>query len=297
MEILVKAGDGPSPTSYKDGDIVQAFSMDQIYFCHAQHVCHITNFDLDSTSGLRVADPLLIKFLEKTHIYKFQRVNSNEVVRTNLQTGEQKTLSPTIDQDGESIHAYDYLSNKLKSSRHKVFGSSGLEYWYGGAKKFHDLDINDIWNDIETHTYYLQSNHINWPLADIEKKRFLPINCCEHTCEDHHDDHEHHDDHDDAACLACTCSCDLSECTDDFISERISCIDIVHNEGSEEEYNEILHRRKYNVPYWDMSESLSINVDQVRDIEREMDIRLPLSLRPAAKVLTVNKIDSGQVIL
>ena len=51
------------------------------------------------------------------------------------------------------------------------------------------------------------------------------------------------------------------------------------------------------MPYWDMSESLSINVDQVRDIEREMDIRLPLSLRPAAKVLTVNKIDSGQVIL
>ena len=51
MEILIKVGDGPSPTSYKDGDIVQAFSMDQIYFCHAQHVCHITNFDLDSTSG------------------------------------------------------------------------------------------------------------------------------------------------------------------------------------------------------------------------------------------------------
>ena len=97
-----------------------------------------------------------------------------------------------------------------------MFGSSGLEYWYGGAKKFHDLDINAIWNDIETHTYYLQSNHINWPLADIEKKRLLPMNCCEHTCEDHDDDHGH--DHDDTACLACTCSCDLSECSSNFIS-------------------------------------------------------------------------------
>ena len=46
-----------------------------------------------------------------------------------------------------------------------------------------------------------------------------------------------------------------------------------------------------------MSESLTINVDEVRDIERELDIRLPLNLRPAAAVLTVNKIDSGQVTL
>ena len=121
------------------------------------------------------------------------------------------------------------------------------------------------------------------------------MNCCEHTCEDHDDDHGH--DHDDTACLACTCSCDLSECSSNFISERISSIDIVHNEGSEEQYNEILHKRKYNVPYWDMSESLTINVDEVRDLERELDIRLPLNLRPAAAVLTVNKIDSGQVTL
>ena len=65
------------------------------------------NFDLDSTSGLRVADPHG-KFLEQTHIYKFQKeVNSNRSSsKDNLQTGEQKTLSPTIDQDGESIHTY-----------------------------------------------------------------------------------------------------------------------------------------------------------------------------------------------
>ena len=45
-----------------------------------------------------------------------------------------------------------------------------------------------------------------------------------------------------------------------------------------------------------MSESLSINVDQVRDIEREMDIRLPWSLRPPQSSYR-NKIDSGQVTL
>ena len=41
MEIIVKINDGPSPTSYKDGDVVQAISMSNIYYCHAYHKCRV----------------------------------------------------------------------------------------------------------------------------------------------------------------------------------------------------------------------------------------------------------------
>ena len=52
MEIIVKINDGPSETSYKDGDIVQAFTLDEIYLHHAQNKCNVRNFAL-TTDGMR----------------------------------------------------------------------------------------------------------------------------------------------------------------------------------------------------------------------------------------------------
>ena len=63
MEVIVKINDGPVASSYKDGDIIQAFTLDEIYYHHAQNKCDIKNFGL-TTDGTRSPDPLLIKFLE-----------------------------------------------------------------------------------------------------------------------------------------------------------------------------------------------------------------------------------------
>lgn len=286
MELIVKINNGPSSTSYKDGDIVQAFSMRDIYFCHAQHKCHVKNFPLNPVTGLRTPDPLLIKFLEKINTYKFQRVNSNEVVRTNLITEEQDTVSPTPNSTGEYLHPYKYISNQLKRDRHLIFGSSGLEYWYG--KERVDIDIDAVWNDIETHTDFLKSDHTFYPLSSLEKRKFLPLNCCSHVHDDHHD---HHEDE----CLSGECSCDRSECNIEFITERISSIFTVENEGLEGEYNNILHKRKFQVPYWDFVSSLSTNVDDIRNPNREVDLRKVLDLRSDAGLLTIDKVVAGVV--
>ena len=81
MEVIVKINDGPVASSYKDGDIIQAFTLDEIYYHHAQQKCHVKNFGLE-TNGSRTPDPLLINFLERTKTYKFERINSNYVKRT-----------------------------------------------------------------------------------------------------------------------------------------------------------------------------------------------------------------------
>ena len=86
MEIIVKINDAPSQDSYKDGDIVQAFTLDEVYYHHAQNKCNVKNFGLDDVTGNRSPEELLIKFLEKTKTYKFERLNSNEVKKTNLIT-------------------------------------------------------------------------------------------------------------------------------------------------------------------------------------------------------------------
>lgn len=287
MEIIVKINDGSSSTSYKDGDIVQAFSMQNIYYCHAQHKCHVRNFGL-ATDGMRIADPLLIKFLEKTRTYKFERMNSNDVKRTNLITSEESIFNTTPNDNGEKIDVYQYVSRRIKNKDHVIFRSNGLEYWYGKHRS--DIDVDSIWNDIETHTNFLQSDHIHFPLSDIEKRRFLPMSCCTHGHSHDHTDLPTHN-----ACLDCTCGCDTSECSNDFISERLSSISTAHNVGTDEEYNEIIHKRKYQVPYWDLTSVLSLDVDDTRNTNKEVDLRKPLSLRPAADLLIQDKIATGVV--
>jgi len=281
MEIILKINDGPAASSYKDGDIVRAFSMNEIYYHHAEHKCHVRNFGV-TTDGTRMADPLLIKFLEKTRTYKFERVNSNEVLRTNLLTEEQKTLSTNMDADGERIDVYQYVSRRIKNKNHLMFRSNGLEYWYGKTRS--DIDVDAIWNDIETHTDFLQSDHIYFPLADIEKRTLLPINCCMH---------EHTHDYTDLpahnACLNITCGCVLSECSVDFVSDMNSPIVSIINEGTEEEGIEVLHKRKFQVPYWDLTSILSLDIEDIRNINKEVDLRKPLLSRPAADLFTRDK--------
>jgi len=287
MEIVVKVNDGSSPSSYRDGDIVQAFSMQQIYYCHAQHKCHVRNFDF-TTDGMRVADPLLVKFLEKTNTYKFERLNSNDVKRTNLITGEESIFNTTPNDNGERINVYQYVSRRLKNKNHLIFRSNGLEYWYGKSRS--DIDVDSVWSDIETHTDFLQSDHIHFPLSDIEKRMFLPMSCCTHGHSHDHTDLPVHN-----ACLDCTCGCVLSESSNDFISERLSPIFIVHDEGSDEEYNEITYKRKYQVPYWDLTSILSLDVDDIRNTNKEVDVRTSLPLRPAADLLSRDKVVAGVV--
>ena len=286
MEIIVKINDGPSPTSYKDGDVVQAIPMSNIYYCHAYHKCRVSNFGF-TAGGMRIADPLLIKFLEKTRVYKFERLNSNDVKRTNLITGEEGVFNNIPNDNGERLDVHQCVSRWIRDDKHSIFISNGLEYWYGKDRGV-DVDIDSIWSDIETHTDFLQSDHIHFPLSDIEKRRFLPMGCCTHGHSHDHTDLPVHN-----ACLDCTCGCTLSECDVDTVSDRSASIDIVHNEGTEEEYSETLYKRKYQVPYWDLTSTLSLDIDDIRNTSKEVDLRKPLQERPAVDLLTLDKIAAG----
>jgi hypothetical protein len=226
--------------------------------------------------------------LEKTNTYKFERLNSNDVKRTNLITGEESIFNTTPNDNGERINVYQYVSRRLKNKNHLIFRSNGLEYWYGKSRS--DIDVDSVWNDIETHTDFLQSDHIHFPLSDIEKRMFLPMSCCTHGHSHDHTDLPVHN-----ACLDCTCGCVLSESSNDFISERLSPIFIVHDEGSDEEYNEITYKRKYQVPYWDLTSILSLDVDDIRNTNKEVDVRTSLPLRPAADLLSRDKVVAGVV--
>tara|TARA_R110000824_G_scaffold288815_1_gene477272 strand:+ start:1051 stop:1956 length:906 start_codon:yes stop_codon:yes gene_type:complete len=301
MELIVKVGnpDGPQ-TSYRDGDIIQTFSPDRILLSNAENICNVNNFPINSVTGLRENDSLFMKFLELKNTYKFERVNSNDVKRTNMITGEEEILNTTPNDEGEYINAYQFISRRLKSARHCIFGSSGSEIWYGKTRSSVDLDA--LWNDIETHTSQLKQNNMSWNFSPIEKRRFLVMNCCGHGHPHTHEDAISH-----AACINCTCGCDLHELSEDFANERIESVQIDGDPIIEEEigvdsgdptFEQILvAKRKFTVPYWDYDSLLSLDVDNIRNPNAQVDARKELDSRPTGDLLTVNKIDAGIIII
>ncbi len=127
MELILKIDDVSGDKSYKDGDIVQAFSNDKILMCHAEMKCHVNNFPLDDVTGLRPNDGLLMKFIEKTSKFKFVRVSHTEVKKINLDTLVETTIGASPNGDGESMHLHSFLTDRFQNSNHLIFGQSDAE--------------------------------------------------------------------------------------------------------------------------------------------------------------------------
>ena len=259
MELILKTGDVSGDKSYKDGDIVQAFSNDRILICHAEIKCHVNNFPLDIVTGLRPNDGLLMKFMEKTNKFKFVRVNQTEVKKIDLGTLEETVIGLSPNGDGESMDVHLFLTHRFKNLRHMTFGQSDAEIWYAGRKS---TDIDAIWNDIETHTEYLKSDHFSWPLTDLEKRHFYPMNCRGNS------------------------GGVIKELSSDTVNKR--------HENAIDGSDIIVAKRKWQVPYWDLS---GVNVDDIRNKDKMVDGRVDREERPFVDNINVDKIEAGIIVL
>lgn len=268
MELIVKVKSDGSNPYYQDGDVVEAMSLDRIYLAHAEMICNPTNFDFN-TFGMRDRNTLLEKFQEATHVYKFERVNSNDVRRTNLLTNEQDILNTTPNSDGEAINAYQFISRRVKNPNHKIFGTHGSEVWYGKMRNDAEVFIPVAWNHIETESDNLQDNHNNWPFTDLEKRHFVCIN----TSGRNYDGD----------------SFTRVELSGDTVTTRSMPV----LEDSEDDEQSMLAKRKWFVPYWDLSSELGNSVDDLRNKDLECDCRKPMNEREHIDILTYDKVAEG----
>ena len=265
MELIVKTIDVPGDSSYKDGDIVQAFSNDRIHMCHAEMICSPDSSPLNTVTGLRSNDGLLMKFTEAVSKYKFVRLNTNEVKRINLIDSSEDIISNTANANGERIDIHQFLKTRLSFKNHKIFGSSGAEIWYGGSRQH---NIQDIWNDIETHTDNLMVDHSSWPLTDTEKRHFLPLNASGFK------------------------NGSISEISSDTVNTRHSPAVKTETVDGEQQVV-VVAQRQWQVPYWDLSTDLGININDVRNMEILLDARKPQEERPYIDNINVDKVSAG----
>lgn len=170
-EIVLKVKDSPT---YKDGDILCAFSDRRISDVHVQHICHPKNHDFNS-DGLRDRNTLLEIHLQNVMEFRFERVSKTEMKRYNLRTGEVDLFSDKPDVNGERIDVPFYLKRRKGNARHKIFGSLGSEIWYGGNARPTEESLDKVWVDIEDRTDDKKSNYPLFPISETEKAHFLGL--------------------------------------------------------------------------------------------------------------------------
>lgn len=273
MELIVKVKSDGSNPYYQDGDVIEAMSLGRIHLAHAEMICHPDNFGFN-TNGTRDLNTLLHKFQEATHTYKFERINSNDVKRTNLLTGEEDILNTIPNAEGEAINAYKYISRRLKSPRHKIFGASGSEIWYGKMRNDAEVFVPVAWNHIETESDNLQNNHNSWPFTDLEKRHFICINTSGRSYTGD--------------------SFTRVELSGGTVTERVLPATEDIPEDAPDDYEVVtLAKRQWFVPYWDLSSQLGHSIDDLRNKDLECDCRKPMNEREHIDILTYDKIAEG----
>jgi hypothetical protein len=279
VELVLKINSsGDSQTQYQDGDIIEAFSDTRIHFCHAEMICHHDKFPFNG-DGLRDHNTLLENLLQNTSKYKFVRLNPTEVKRINLLSLEESIISSVPNVSGEYMNVAQFVQHRVAHPKHRIFGTVDSEVWYGGSSSRDRATCDAIWNDIETHSDNLQADHPHWPLGSAEKTRCLPLNCV---------------GWDDENSL-------VREISNSTASERSGAVtrEVADPEDSGEMITEMVAKRRWQVPYWDLALELGVNIDDVRNLSKAVDARsdAPAEDRNHMDDVNLDKVVEGIVSL
>lgn len=176
-EIIINTN--PS-ASYEDGDIVCAFNDRNISYTHASHICN-HNYSGFNSSGLRPYGKSQ-RFLDCIYQYRFERLNTHQVRR--VETDYTGSIISEETFGKPDIHVEEFLNRRIKSEKHRIFGTTGYEIWHGGTKDTSVEAVNFAWNMIQNSCDCRNTpgqcpccgqDHTLWPLGRLEIRHFLCV--------------------------------------------------------------------------------------------------------------------------
>ena len=238
MDLLVSSRTNGVNPAYQDGDVVCTFTQEKCLWANAKNLCNEENAEPNIITGY-YDNILLREFLEYTSIFKYVRLNSNEVERTRLADGEIDTVGGFSVNGGQSVTVEEFVKASLSTNDVRIFKVGGKEVWYSGFCGY--MRIRSLWDKIHEHSNYRSNENTNWPLTDTEKKVFLSVSHCHMLSNGDGVTH--------------------IECNASTAAEKRKAI---------YENGVLKKRRRFFVPYWDYD---YIDTDTVRDSGKESDFR------------------------
>lgn len=236
------------PLTYQDGDIVDTFSISRIRIAAAQSLFNPKLFGFNA-SGLR-DDSALMQVVDAFSAFKFERAGNNSALMTDLTTGVQELA--------EFEHLDEYIKRRVSSQSHLVWGTQGSEVWY--TKRRDNIDHVALWDLIEQVSYHIREDYSHWPLSEIEKAFFLPVSMIGKAYQPD----------------GTTQDVELSDPTVFARKEPVTTVDGFDPDG--EPIVVQTQKRKWQVPYWDFTDTLGTDVDLIRStkvVDARVDDDIP----------------------
>lgn len=180
------------------------------------------------------AEQMCVDHLRESYL---KAVSQYQLQRVGSSVEKRNLVTGSVDVIGTTpneLGEYIHVEQFLKRKR-ETFGDSGSERWYGGHS---GRSCGAIWDQIEDFSALRRADFHDWPLTDTEKRHFLPISCC-----------------------------GTGELSHGTASSRVESV------YTDDETPTLLKKRRWFVPYWDLTDSLGISVDDVRNGETLVDVR------------------------
>jgi len=234
--LIVPNDKGPDP-QYQSGDPLVVWNNRRIRQVHAEHICH------PRVDGLKVKGlacngyPMLRKMLELTKQYQYERQSTNEVLRTNLRTSEEDTMSPTATDPKLRMQVAQTCEAAVAAGSKRVcFGTLENLVWFGGRTYVADSDLEAVWTQIETLSAHRERDFISIPWGRADGFAFLAIT--------------------------------LTNMSDERANELV----MPDIDDTDPENPITIRRRRFKIPWEDLAE-MKGHVDDVKNAEKFTDLR------------------------
>lgn len=168
-ELVIKVDNGLFP-AFENDDVMSAYNRRTIRRTYAEQICFANR-------------PLLQFYLATVSQYRMDRINRSEVRRTTTASLSEEVFGPRPNARGEYIHVEQYVASRLAHPAHRIFGTAGREFWFGGRKDTSHAKLDLVWAEIERYTAYRESQFERWRHTPAWFKK-----CCIVAVEDFTDD-------------------------------------------------------------------------------------------------------------
>ena len=169
--LLVNVHDrGPDDTSFRDGDIINAFSWNQTRKTHAEQICHVKQ--MQGGPGLRrpATEWRRLAWFENTYEFRLERIPGD-----NVNIRRVKLADMTTEDIEFGVPITEWFDAKIQHPQHRVFGTSGDEIFYTGKQDFSESAIDAAWAYMEANTGFAEADHNFRELGADEAKFHLHL--------------------------------------------------------------------------------------------------------------------------
>lgn len=192
--LLLKVSDN---NSYKDGDILCAFSRRCIEYCHCHLLCHERDpthrrlIAVDNSDGLIQTTDVLWDYCMILYEYRFDRISANELEIIRLSDMRSVRIQSNVTFDNpfsgkaEQMDVKMYVEKQVKTLRElnakgkPIFKNiHGWESWFGGKMDHgNHLKVRKVWEAITNKKGFLRTDprFQHYPLGEQDVRSHLPI--------------------------------------------------------------------------------------------------------------------------